>query len=89
MSDKNLGYLLLIASFAGILIYGWLVLLSPWAILVLQVTAFLAVAGVLAILAWIGYTLATAPPPEPIPELETVKSEASKGQERRDESRES
>ncbi|MEN3048350.1 MAG: transcriptional regulator [Candidatus Caldarchaeales archaeon] len=78
MSDKALGYLLLIGSVLGILLYGWLVLLSPWAMIVLQVTAFLAVAGVLAILAWIGYTLATTPPPEPIPELETASAEPAK-----------
>ncbi|MCS7117928.1 MAG: transcriptional regulator [Thaumarchaeota archaeon] len=87
MSDKGLGYLILIASIAGILLYGWLVLLSPWAMLVLQLTAFLAVVGVLSILAWIGYTLVTTPPPEPIPELETLSGEAAKGQENKDESR--
>jgi len=59
----------MVASIAGIVIYGWL-LTTPFSILVLQVTAFLAVAGVLGILAWIGYTLATTPPPKPIEEIE-------------------
>ena len=36
----------------------------------MQLTAFIAVAGVLGILAWIGYTLATTPPPKPIEEIE-------------------
>jgi len=34
-------------------------------LLTLQVSAFLAVAFVLGIMAWIGYTLATTPPSEP------------------------
>jgi len=46
------------------LVYGWLV--YAFAIIVLQLTAFLAVAAVLVILAWIGWTMATTPPPEPI-----------------------
>jgi len=37
---------------------------------VLKLTGFVAVAGVLGILAWIGYTLATTPPPKPIEEIE-------------------
>jgi len=56
-------------SLAGIAIYGWL-LTSPYYLLILQITAFVAVAGVLGILAWIGYTLATTPPPKPIEEIE-------------------
>ncbi|MEM4591879.1 MAG: transcriptional regulator [Sulfolobales archaeon] len=55
---------------AGILIYGWLVFLSPWQFLILQLTAFIAVAAVLGILAWVGYALATTPPPKPIEEIE-------------------
>jgi len=70
--DQGLGVVILIASILGILIYGGLVffaglVISVW---VLRITAFIAVAGVLAILAWIGYTLATTPPPQPIEELE-------------------
>ncbi|ABM80278.1 transcriptional regulator [Hyperthermus butylicus] len=35
-----------------------------------KVTVFIAVAAVMGILAWIGYTLATTPPPKPIEEIE-------------------
>jgi len=38
--------------------------------LVLRLTGTVAVLGVFGILAWIGYTLATTPPPPPIEELE-------------------
>jgi predicted DNA-binding transcriptional regulator len=54
----------------GILLYGWLVFFSPWQVFILQLTAFVAVAAVLGILAWVGYALATTPPPKPIEEIE-------------------
>ncbi|UNQ73118.1 transcriptional regulator [Infirmifilum sp. NZ] len=68
--DQLVGAILLVASIAVILAYAWLVFLTPWSQLVVQITLFLAVAGVFGILAWIGYTLATTPPPKPIEEIE-------------------
>lgn len=68
--DKAVGVALLAVSAVGILLYGWLVFFSPWSFLVMQLTAFLAVAGVLGILGWVGYALATTPPPKPIEEIE-------------------
>lgn len=70
--DQTLGVVILIASVVGILIYGGLLFFAGRivAVIVLEITAFVAVAGVLAILAWIGYTLATTPPPQPIEEIE-------------------
>ena len=61
---------ILAGSIGGIMIYFYLVFLSSWILLIMQLTAFIAVAGVLGILAWIGYTLATIPPPKPIEEIE-------------------
>ncbi|PUA33207.1 MAG: transcriptional regulator [Zestosphaera tikiterensis] len=68
--DKMVGITLLIGSIVVILVYGWLVFLSEYWKIVLQLTGFIAVAGVFGILAWIGYTLATTPPPKPIEEIE-------------------
>lgn len=65
--------MILIGSMAGIAIYAWL--LYAFAIIVLQATAFLAVAAVLAILAWIGWTMATTPPPGPL-DLESAATSA-------------
>jgi predicted DNA-binding transcriptional regulator len=65
-----IGYLLLAVSAVVIVVYGWLVFLSEYFLLILQITGFVAVAGVFGILAWIGYTLATTPPPKPIEEIE-------------------
>jgi len=66
MDDRVLGAAILLGSLLGVACYFWLVFLSPWAWLAIQVSAFFAVAAVLVIVAWIGYTLATTPPPEPL-----------------------
>ena len=76
--DQVIGVLILLGSVLGILLYGWMVFLSPWVIIVLELTGFIAVAGVLGILAWIGYTLATTPPPKPIEEIEKELEEELK-----------
>ncbi|MBS7618805.1 transcriptional regulator [Candidatus Bathyarchaeota archaeon] len=66
--DQAVGVLLCFGGILGILLYGWLVFLSEYAMLTLQLTGFIAVAAVLGILAWVGYTLATIPPSKPIEE---------------------
>jgi len=68
--DQALGLLLFLGSAVGAVLYLWLVFFSPWQMLVLQITAFFAVGFILFILGWIGYTLATTPPPKPIEEIE-------------------
>ena len=59
-----MGGLILAGSIVGIVVYGWLLL--SYSVLVLQVTAFLAVAAMLGISAWVGWTIATTPPPAPL-----------------------
>lgn len=80
--DKIIGLLIFIGSILGIVIYAWLLFFVA-TIIVIQITLFIAVAAILAILLWIGYTLATTPPPKPIEEiekeLEEVESEKIKG----------
>jgi predicted DNA-binding transcriptional regulator len=68
--DRAIGVGLMAVGVIGILLYGWLVFFSPWQVFILQLTAFVAVAAVLGILAWVGYALATTPPPKPIEEIE-------------------
>lgn len=68
-NDKVLGGIILIGSIAGIVAYFWLLFFSPWAYITLQLSAFIAVAMILIIMAWIGYTLATTPPPVPLEDL--------------------
>jgi predicted DNA-binding transcriptional regulator len=75
--DKIIGLLILIVSILGIIIYAWLIFfISP--IIVIQITLFIAVSAILAILSWIGYTLATTPPPKPIEEIEKELEEKAK-----------
>jgi len=70
--DQMLGTILLLVSILIIIVYGYLMFFysEGVAMLLLKLTAFIAVAGVFGILAWIGYTLATTPPPKPIEEIE-------------------
>lgn len=71
--DQVIGAVILVVSLLGICVYGWLLYFYP--LIVVQVTAFLAVAAVLAILAWIGYVMATTPPPDPLGEVEATIGE--------------
>jgi len=82
-NDKIIGGLILTFSMLGTILYGWVVFFTEYAIFALQVTAFIAVAGVLAILAWIGYTLATTPPPKPVEELEKEFTQQSSDEQTR------
>jgi predicted DNA-binding transcriptional regulator len=82
--DQGIGVLLLIGSIVGVILYFWLLFLSGelLALLILKLTAFIALGFVLFILAWIGYTLATTPPPKPIEEIEKgLGKEAGEGEE--------
>jgi predicted DNA-binding transcriptional regulator len=74
--DQGIGAVILVASIAGIIVYAWLLFTYP--IVILQITAFVAVAAVLVIAGWIGWTMATTPPPAPFePEVTPATSAAS------------
>ena len=66
-NDRAVGGAIFGGSVIGIILYA--ILLFYWWEITIRVTAFLGVALILAILAWIGYTMATTPPPEPITEI--------------------
>ena len=71
--DAAIGVGILAASIVVIAVYLWLIFLPPLAgvdLFILKLTGSVAVAGIFGILAWIGYTLATTPPPKPIEEIE-------------------
>jgi len=72
-NDRAIGGAILGGSILGIIIYG--LLIYWWPLVVLEITAFLAVLVLLAILAWIGYTMATTPPPEPITDIPEMAPE--------------
>jgi predicted DNA-binding transcriptional regulator len=81
--DQAIGGLIMIASIVGIIVYGWLLFFVPQlSLLTLQISVFIAVVAILGILAWIGYTMATTPPPAPIETgISTVANENLTGTE--------
>ena len=74
--DRAVGAALVVGAVLGIIIYGILMFYNGnIALLVLKITAFVAVAAILVILGWIGYVMATTPPPMPLePEPPTTGS---------------
>jgi predicted DNA-binding transcriptional regulator len=85
--DQWYGVLILIAAVVGLIVYVWLLFGFP--LIVLQVTALIAVGGTLVIVAWIGYTMATTPPPAPLdleaPEMPAASAGSSQESEKRSE----
>ena len=69
MEDRTTGWIILFVSLLGIIIYFYLLFLSPWSYLTMKISAFAAVGAILLIIAWIGYTLASTPPPMPLDDL--------------------
>ncbi len=62
-TDRYVGVAIFVASISGFMAYAWLLLASKWSVMVLQFTVLAAVAGLLGVLAWIGYAMATTPAP--------------------------
>ena len=79
--DQALGSMILLVSILGIAVYFYLTFLSPWIILTIQISAFIAIAVILLIIAWIGYTLATTPPPTPLEDLDLEQETETKSNE--------
>lgn len=59
-TSHRLGVLILLISLIGFIVYGYLLLLSSYDILVLKVTLLFFVAAIVGVIAWMGYTMATA-----------------------------
>ncbi|MEM3906767.1 MAG: transcriptional regulator [Desulfurococcaceae archaeon] len=76
--DQIIGIALMSASILAIIAYAWILFFTEWTILLIQVTLMIAVVGILGIVAWIGYTLATTPPPKPLEEIEKELEEELK-----------
>jgi predicted DNA-binding transcriptional regulator len=75
--DRIIGAALVVGAVVGVIIYGLLMFAfgSKISLLVLEISAFIAVLAVLAILGWIGYVMATTPPPVPLePEPATTST---------------
>ncbi len=59
--SKGVGAALLFLSITGFIVYTYFLLGTEWGMLILQFTALAAVAILLTVLGWIGYTMLTAP----------------------------
>ncbi|HZB81183.1 MAG TPA: hypothetical protein VE264_07915 [Nitrososphaera sp.] len=59
--SKGVGAVLLFVSVVVFIVYAYFLLGTEWGILILQLTALGAVAILLSVLGWIGYTMLTAP----------------------------
>jgi predicted DNA-binding transcriptional regulator len=79
--DQLIGTALMAVSLIIIIAYIWLVFFPPIInidIFILKLTGTVAITAIFAILSWIGYTLATTPPPKPIEEIEKEIEEEMK-----------
>jgi len=93
--DQTYGWLILLVSLGVIVGYVWTIFFPPAVgldMIVLKLTGVAAIGCGFGVLAWIGYTLATTPPPEPIDmsEFETKAEDqavSEKGTEARQETR--
>lgn len=61
--NRPAGIAIFICCIAGFIIYTWLLIFSDWNAAVLRFTVLAAVAAALGVLAWIGFSMATAPAP--------------------------
>jgi len=56
---RTTGIIIFILCIGGFFVYSYLLMISEWSPIVLQLTVLMIVGGVLGIISWIGYTMAT------------------------------
>jgi len=56
---KTRGILIFILSISAFFVYAYLLMLSDWSPIVLQITILMIVGGILGVISWIGYMMAT------------------------------
>jgi hypothetical protein len=56
---KYMGVFIFVSCIAAFFVYAYLLMLSEWSPIVLQLTILMVVGGVLGIVSWIGYQMAT------------------------------
>ena len=59
---KAVGAAIFALSMAGFVAYAYLLMLSEWSPIVLQLSVMMIVGGILGVISWIGYTMATTRP---------------------------
>ncbi len=56
---KGAGVLIFALSIGGFFVYAYLLMLSEWSPIVLQLSVLMIAGGILGVIAWIGYVMAT------------------------------
>lgn len=59
---KAAGSAIFVLCIAGFFLYAYLLMLSEWSPIVLQLSILMIVGGILGVVSWIGYSMATTRP---------------------------
>jgi len=59
---RTVGMMIFVLSIGGFFVYAYLLMLSEWSPIVLQLSVLMAVGGILGVISWIGYNMATSRP---------------------------
>jgi len=60
---KGMGITIFVLCIVAFFVYAYLLMLSEWSGVVLQLSILMITGGLLGVIAWIGYTMATTKPP--------------------------
>ena len=56
---KAVGIIIFLLAISAFFVYAYLLMLSEWSPIVLQLSILMVVGGILGVISWIGYTMAT------------------------------
>ena len=56
---RGTGIMIFVLSIGGFFLYAYLLMLSEWSPIVLQLSLLMIVGGILGVISWIGYVMAT------------------------------
>jgi len=56
---RSIGVMIFVLAIGGFFLYAYLLMLSEWSPIVLQLTILMVVGGILGVVSWIGYMMAT------------------------------
>ncbi len=60
--QRVIGISIFVLCIVGFFVYAYLLMLSEWSPVVLQLSVLMAVGGILGVISWIGYNMATSKP---------------------------
>ncbi len=56
---KTQGIIIFVLAIAAFFVYAYLLMLSEWSPIVLQLSILMVVGGILGVISWVGYVMAT------------------------------